>query len=678
MGHRVRWWWVMAPFFLTGALQAQRWDTPAARMLAERATRRREGVAGTDPSWTARAHGTVLFLAQVGEGLAGPPRLVRADELDVEVYRGAPGPSKQVIRGWRTRSWLPTDIDYHRDHLGIVTDGFGDRIRIGDGDEVRDVPHPLSVAGLLHYAFALTDSIQVTSGATTIVLDRLDVRPRDPSTGGVVGSMYIDRASAELVRFQFGFTRAAYVDPELEDITVSLESALVDQRAWLPFRQEIEIRRQTRWLDFPARGIIRGRWEIGDYDLAPPSIPLAVTAGPAIGGLLAPGDSARPWGATLEERLRAQALPLPGDQMAAVRRTLAAEVPRAALDRLETARLHAPRLSDLIRFDRVEGVALGAGLALAPGRWRLVPHAGVGLATGRMTGGLRLAYNGDGIQLTAEATRTVRDFSDLAVISPTLNSLTAEEAGKDFGDYLLLDRAALGVSVPLGGRSAFDVQLAREQADSLPVAAHPATGEFRPNPQFEMDATTVVRLGLRRTVVRQEDRASLGGSVSLEGGAGGSSYLRMAALLEARWPLGATAMRFRGFGGAGTVETPAWRGFALGGRGTLVGEPFRAWGGREAALASLEWRLPVIIPVIPLGNFASTGQQMMLAPFVAAGWAGGPQPGMPWVPSPGVRPVAGIAAEWLMGLLRIESGWSLRTGSFGVTVDVSPEWWGVL
>ncbi|MGH7589809.1 MAG: hypothetical protein ACREL2_00105, partial [Gemmatimonadales bacterium] len=363
---------------------------------------------------------------------------------------------------------------------------------------------------------------------------------------------------------------------------------------------------------------------------------------------------------------------------AAVRRTLATDVPRAALDRLEAARLHAPRLSGLIRFDRVEGVALGAGLTLSPGRWRVVPHAGVGLATGRMTGGVRLARDGDGVQLIAEATRTVRDFSDLPIVSPTLNSLTAEEAGSDFGDYLLLDRIALGAPVRLGGRSAIDVELARERADSLPVAARPASRRFLPNPQFGMDPTSVLRIGLRRTVAQQEDRASMGGSVSFEGGGGGSSYLRADARVDARWPMGATTMRFHAFGGAGTVETPAWRGFALGGRGTLVGEPFRAWGGRGAALTSLEWRVPVTIPAIPLGSFASTGHQLTLAPFVAAGWAAGQQVGVPWVPSRGVRPVAGIAAEWLMGLLRIESGWSLRTGSFGVTVDVSPEWWGVL
>ena len=80
-------------------------------------------------SYTHRAHGFVFFLAQVGEGLNQPPRLVKADELDVQVYWRAPNRSKQVILGWRDGTWLPTDINYHRDHLGIVTNNFGNRIR---------------------------------------------------------------------------------------------------------------------------------------------------------------------------------------------------------------------------------------------------------------------------------------------------------------------------------------------------------------------------------------------------------------------------------------------------------------------------------------------------------------------------------------------------------------------
>ena len=54
------------------------------------------------------------------------------------------------------------------------------------------------------------------------------------------------------------------------DISVVLERALFDHRYWLPFRQEIEIRRRTAWLDFPFRTVIRGRWDIGDYELEAP------------------------------------------------------------------------------------------------------------------------------------------------------------------------------------------------------------------------------------------------------------------------------------------------------------------------------------------------------------------------------------------------------------------------
>src|ERR671910_3862066 len=102
-------------------LAAQTWDSPGALGLVRRAIHRRLAFQ-TDSalkSYSARAHGFVFFLAQVGEGLAEPPRLVKADELDVEVYWKAPGRSKQVILGWRDGTFLPTDINYHRDHLGI-------------------------------------------------------------------------------------------------------------------------------------------------------------------------------------------------------------------------------------------------------------------------------------------------------------------------------------------------------------------------------------------------------------------------------------------------------------------------------------------------------------------------------------------------------------------------------
>ena len=52
--------------------------------------------------------------------------------------------------------------------------------------------------------------------------------------------------------------------------------------------------------------------------------------------------------------------------------------------------------------------------------------------------------------------------------------------------------------------------------------------------------------------------------------------------------------------------------------------------------------------------------------------------GLPWRSSDGVRPAAGVALEWFMRLLRVEVGIGLRTGDFGLTVDVNRDWWGLL
>jgi hypothetical protein len=67
-----------------------------------------------------------------------------------------------------------------------------------------------------------------------------------------------------------------------------------------------------------------------------------------------------------------------------------------------------------------------------------------------------------------------------------------------------------------------------------------------------------------------------------------------------------------------------------------------------------------------------------LAPFVALGYAGRPLPGLPWRGTEGVRPVAGLAVEWFMRLIRLELGVGLRNGEVGVTVDVNRDWWGLL
>ena len=96
------------------------------------------------------------------------------------------------------------------------------------------------------------------------------------------------------------------------------------------------------------------------------------------------------------------------------------------------------------------------------------------------------------------------------------------------------------------------------------------------------------------------------------------------------------------------------------------------------ALAHVEWRFDAPIPAISLGSFASTGRTLTMAPFISAGYAARPLEQLPWSGTGGIRPVAGLAPEWLMRLIRIEAGVGLRDGRLGVTIDINRDWWGLL
>jgi hypothetical protein len=666
---------------LTPSLAAQAWNAPEALALVERGTARRQLVQADTSlrSYQARAHGFVFFLAQVGSGLTEPPRLVKADELQLEVYWRAPGLSKQTILGWRDGTWLPTDINYHRDHLGVVTNNYGNRIRIGDGDEVRDVLHPLSPEGLAAYDFALQDSLSLEADARTVRVFEVSVRPRSFASPLVIGTLYLDVTTAEVVQFRFSFTPSAYLDPQLEDISIVLENALYEGRYWLPERQEIEIRRRTTWLDFPIRGIIRGRWEVGDYTLNP-DLPPAAFGGPSIGGLKEPAPGAIPWAEPLAEAVAAVAEPVNRQDMT----TLRAQVERIAGDRalsgLRGTRLATNSISDLVHVNRVQGLTLGFGLTVQAAERRLAlrPYAAYGTSDGRLVGRLAADLGLGTTTLTVGAGRRVQDVSDFLITAPIVNSITSQEVGQDYGDYALVDWAEVGLRRPVANRTTVSLAAGLATSHDMQVEAAPARGTYRANPALGAGQYTQATLALARQTTGVAVRHDLSGELRMEGGTGPTDYLRGSAALRWRAPLGPGALRVLAYAGVGSDGTPAYRSFVMGGRGSLVGYPFRAFGGRSLALAHAEWRFDLPAPAVPLGTFASTGRTFVLAPFVGAGWSARAVSGMPWAASAGVRSTAGLATEWFMGLIRLEGGVGLRDGLFEVTVDISREWWNIL
>jgi hypothetical protein len=656
---------------------AQAWNDSLTLALVQRgiAARRLAQPDSTLTSYRTRAHGFVFFLAQAGRDLDASPRLIKADELDVDVYWRAPAISRQVILGWRDGRWLPTDIRYHRDHLGIVTNNFGDRIRIGEGDEVRDVVHPLAPDGPELYDYRLRDSVQLRSRDTTLRLYEIDVRPRDPASPRVIGTLSLDVGSGDLVRFRFSFTPSSYLDHSLEDISVVLENARLDNRWWLPWRQEVEIRRRLTWLDFPARSIIRGRWEIGEYELNL-QVPERIVAGPAIGGLRAPVDTGGSWTAPLAVAIADVARPVEQRDLEVVR----AEIERVAegrvLSGLPRTRLGLSSVSDLVHVNRVQGLTLGGGLTLQPvPHFVLRPRAGFGTSDERATGDLRLSWERPAGAVTLSGGRRVVDIADHPISSGLANSLLAQEGGRDLGDYVLLDQAGLGAEWREGSGSRWLVTAGVEHSRSVRTEATPASGTYRPNPPLGAGTLGVLRLGFTHADESLERRRSATVELHAEGGVGDASYARGLAEFAVRAPAGPGAVALRLQGGIGTTGMPGYRSFAIGGWGTLPGEPFRAFGGRRMALLSLEYQLRAPFPALPLGAFVSTGRTVTIAPFVSAGLAGGEIAGLPWRATTELRPVAGVAVEWFHRLLRTEVGVSLRTGRAGVTVDLSREWW---
>ncbi len=615
---------------------AQAWNSPAALDLAQRAIARRTRAAAdtTLRDYKAQAHGFLFFLGQLGEGLADPPRLIKADQLELEVYWKAPASSKQRVVGWRDRAELPTDIYYHRDHLGIVQNNFGPAIRLGEGDEVRDVPHPLSTAGPDLYDYALADTTTITFPAREVRVVTLRVRPKDFDAPRIVGVLYMDATTADLVRLAFNFTPHAYLDAQLEDVSIVLDNALWEGRFWLPYRQELEIRRRATWLDMPARGIIRARWEIDGYVF---NVGLAASwfQGDEITFLPKAERDSFPWREPLAQAIHAVAEPVRQNDLERVRAEVEQIAGRRALTGLKAHRLGVRGLSDLVRANRVEGLTLGAGLVWRGGgeRRELRLTGSYGFSDRRPKGSVTATDREGRRALEATVFREVRDVGDERVIAPLLNSVTAQ----------------------------------------------PASGGFRPNPALGDVGLALVQLALRRRSEGFAVRRDVHYELVAEAGRtdARTGYLRLSGTGHLLLPAGATRLLVRAHGGAATRDLPAHRSFVLGGRGTLLGDDFRRWGGGRMALAHVEWRIPLPFPSLGLGPYARTPHQLTVAPYVAAGWADRPVPGAPWAATPGTRVTFGAGLEWL-GVFRFEAGVGAQTHRAGFAFDVTRDFWGIL
>src|SRR5256885_5439622 len=236
----------------------------------------------------------------------------------------------------------------------------------------------------------------------------------------------------------FNFTPHSYREADLEDVSVVLENALFEGRWWLPYRQEVEIRRRASWLDLPARGIIRGRWEIDDYRF---NLGLVDSwfAGDEIVSLPRAELDSFPWAQPLAAALQDVAEPVRQNDLEAVRARVERIAGDRALSGLRRAGPGAGRLSDLAHANRGEGVTPGIGFVSRPGgdRTELRAHASFGLADRQGKGRLAGRYGSGPAAAEVEGVREVRDVAGVPGLAPPLHSPAAPEFGVGDGDYYL-------------------------------------------------------------------------------------------------------------------------------------------------------------------------------------------------------------------------------------------------
>jgi hypothetical protein len=503
----------------------------------------------------------------------------------------------------------------------------------------------------------------------------------------------------------FGFTRAAFLDQALEQLTVVLENRLVSGRFWLPSNQQIEIERTGSWMDYPVRGIIRGRWEIGDYQINSPVSP-ALFTGPEI-VQASPAELKRyKWTGQVLDSLPPDVRAVEEPDIQRVQAEVHALVRGQALARAEKATLAARNLSDLARVDRAEGLAVGGGVSKALGSGlsgAVRARCGVDdhLAKGAVT---LTASRGSGASARLFASRDFRDVGDLAERSTAVNSVAAQEFGSDYTDPYLV--RAVGAAVEGGPILGFSPRFTASYEWESPVAvrARSVTGSYEPTLSVDdrhasrwlLEVNRAPSLWLAGTEL--STHAEVRSRVPY-GPAGAASpreatTFRGALSAEIERPFGdqrlVTATTVAGVAAASSAKLPAQELVYVGGPRSAPGYAYHALASSFAATEHVEWRLPAPFVPFSLGRFGRVPARGAFAPYVhaavigappaacARGLIGGATAPCSTFPA-GVYPSAGAAYLLPFDVIRLDVARGLaRGGRWTFNVDVSREFWSIL
>lgn len=649
------------------------WGEERALELIRTAQQRRsEAVRDTGlVNYRARALGRVYFYLDRED--TGERNLVKTDQLALDVLWEAPDRVKQRIVGWRDERALPTNIHYHIDHLSVVQENFGNEIRIGDGDEVRGVVHPAAPLAERFYEYRLSDSLTLSlpGAAEPVRVYRLDVRPRDPSVPAFIGAVFVERRLGDIVRMDFTFSASAYVDPYLDYINISLDNGLWGGRHWLPNEQRVELRRRIPHLDIPAGSVIRANMRLQEYAFNEP-LPPGTFEGPPVVALPRAQREAFPFEEPIDAELREEGLG-PTAELAEIRAEARRLVRERALSRVSGVRPAAERVSDVLRYNRAEGLAVGAGLSYRPSPGvRMSALAGYAFGEEQPYGRLG-ARIGAGTVLGAQAyLNRVTDTGIAPAASGLMNSLSALLAGRDYLDPYYASGASLDLSrrVGLGWTAAGEMGVAWYESASLEVERSLFGRRLRGVESVRAaDPVALAAVWLERERPAEQG-AGIGARLSVEAGRGlgdaGDAWVAPRAEMGIirRWRPADASLEVDAAGGAVFGTRLPQDEYRLGGRGTLPGFAFRSFAGRRFATAGVVASADVLAPWLRGRVRADVG------------WAGS---GSSLAGTGAPKASIGAGVGILYDILRVDLVRGLGPlGRWELVVDAHPSFWDFL
>jgi hypothetical protein len=498
------------------------------------------------------------------------------------------------------------------------------------------------------------------------------------------------------------FTRAALLDPQLEDISIVLENGLIGTRFWLPRHQEIEIRRTGTWFDYPVRGIIRGRWEVSDYQLNE-KIPAVVFTGPEFQQMPAAVLKAYPWHGGILDSLPPDVAVTSDADVRRVQAEARALVREQALNRAEETRLSARGLSDFATVNRVQGLAVGAGVEqhLAAG-FSVAARPQFGIDDRTLRGSASLDWaNATGTTVSLYARRVLADARDEPERSGIINSLAAQEFGSDATEPYDLEAAGLTLRAPWMGLR-WTLGAAAERHEAVSVHARPALGGFAPtiaatdyspvhvSVRAERDAAdTVFGIGYTWAVQLDawhapEDKCPLAGTSS-PCAVPPPVVHRGSVIADAARAFGPVALVSHtdfAVADAGEYQVAAQQLVYFGGPVTAPGYPLHGLVGSRGVSQRVEARIPVPFYGFSLGTFGRAPARATLAPFynvVSIDPAAAPVTVNGITRDSRLFPSLGVGLIGFFDLVRLDVARGLlHDGRWTFSIDFAREFWGIL